>query len=340
MLVFISSLAVFLASIILAGAVKALPPAELRRQARSGKKGQTVSIYKLVSYGSSLDIFLGVLVISSFIGSILAAAEISWWLVVGVFLMSLLVWLKDPNGKSGKVSWSIAGYLAYPANWLLSVMNPIFRRLAMVSRRRPAYPHTRAYAKEDLLELLKHQAQQADNRIDESDLKIARAALTFGDKSTGSVMTPRRVAKMVSATEPIGPHLMDELHVSGQTSFPVVEDLVKTSSPEIIGTLYLKDIIGQPETGKVKDVMSRSVHYINESQTLREALSAILKTRSHLLIVVNNFEEFVGTLSLDEITKQIVGELPDDEFEHHDKLHLVAGRGPKTPDTSGKSVVK
>ena len=326
MLVFLSSLAIFLASIILAGAVKALPPAELKRQARADKRGKSASIYKLVSYGPSLDVFLGLLVIASLIGSVLAAYAISWWLVAVVFVLSLLVWLKDPNGKSGKVHWSLAGYLAYPADWLLVIMDPLFRRLRMVSRSKPKRPHTRAYEKEDLLALIKRQGAQADNRISHSDLQTALAALSFDDKAVGSVMTPRRKVKMVEAGEPIGPHLMDELHVSGQTSYPVVKGSLKSSSLELVGTLYLRDIVGVEERGKVSDLMKKPVCYINERQPLGGALSAFAKTKSHLLVVVNNFEEIVGTLSFEDILSVLLGELPDDGFENYDNPHAVAGR--------------
>ena len=323
---FLSSLAIFLASIILAGAVKALPPAELKRQARADKRGKSASIYKLVSYGPSLDVFLGLLVIASLIGSVLAAYAISWWLVAVVFVLSLLVWLKDPNGKSGKVHWSLAGYLAYPADWLLVIMDPLFRRLRMVSRSKPKRPHTRAYEKEDLLALIKRQGAQADNRISHSDLQTALAALSFDDKAVGSVMTPRRKVKMVEAGEPIGPHLMDELHASGQISFPVVKGSVKSSSPDIIGALYLRDIIGVEHGGKVSDFAKRPAVYVNEKQTLRQALSAFAKTRQHLLLVVNNFEEIVGILTFEDILNQLIGELPDEGFENYDNPHAVAGR--------------
>jgi len=340
MLVFISSLAVFLASIVLAGAVKALPPAELKRQARAGKKGQAASIYKLVSYGSSLDIFLGLLVISSFIGSVLAAAEISWWLVVGVFIVSLLVWLKDPNGKTNKVSWSLAGYLAYPADWILTILNPIFRRLAMVSRRpRPVRRHTGAYDKEDLIEYFNDQSRQADNRIDETDLQTARLALTFGEKTVGGAMTPKRKVKFVAAGDSIGPHLMDELHASGFSEFPVQKGPAKTPDSQIIGVLHLLDLVSHPDTGKVKDLARSEVCYINEAQTLREALGVFLKVHQHLLIVVNNFEEVVGVLSLNDVVKQLFAEVPDDEFENYDSLRAVAGREAGKSAVAGDEVV-
>ena len=197
----------------------------------------------------------------------------------------------------------------------------------MVSRRpKPPHPHTRAYEKEDLVTLIKRQGTQADNRISRADLQTALGALSFGDKTVGSVMTPRRKVKMVEAGEPIGPHLMDELHVSGQTSYPVVKGSLKSSSLELVGTLYLRDIVGVEERGKVSDLMKKPVCYINERQPLGGALSAFAKTKSHLLVVVNNFEEIVGTLSFEDILSVLLGELPDDGFENYDNPHAVAGR--------------
>lgn len=331
MLVFIASLAVFLASIALAAAVKALPPAELKRQARADKKSSSASIYKLVSYGASLDLLLGALVISSFIGSILAAAEISWWLVAGVFIASLLVWLKDPNGKNGRIHWTLAGYIAYPADWLLRLLHPILRRLAMVSRKpRRTRPHTRAYQKEDLLDLLKLQATQPDNRISDADLKMARRALNFDDKTVGQIMTPKRKVKFVAAADAIGPHLMDELHASGSRLFPVVKDSAsagqRTANPEIIGTLHLNDLVDHSHTGKVKDIAQGKVFFINETQSLREALGIAIQSGQRLLIVVNNFEEIVGVLSLEDILRQLVGNISGDDFGRYDDVKVAAGQ--------------
>ena len=71
--------------------------------------------------------------------------------------------------------------------------------------------------------------------------------------------------------------------------------------------------------------MRSRIFYINEAQSLREALAAFVKTRAHLLIVVNNFEEIVGTLTVEQLAEQILGHKITSEFERYDDLTSVAG---------------
>jgi magnesium and cobalt transporter len=137
-------------------------------------------------------------------------------------------------------------------------------------------------------------------------------------------MTPRRAIKFVAATESIGPLLMDELHKSGHSRFPVTKNVSKAASPDLVGTLYLKDVIGHEGGGKVKDLARKDVYYINEDSNLRQALSAFLKTHHHLLIVVNNFEEIAGVLSIEDVMEQIIGQPITDEFDNYEDLRAVA----------------
>jgi putative hemolysin len=129
---------------------------------------------------------------------------------------------------------------------------------------------------------------------------------------------------MVSQDETIGPMLMDELHKTGFSRFPVTKGSPKSTTPEITGTLYLKDIIGFENKASVKDLMEKGAHFINETQSLRQALDGFLKSRRHLFIVVNNFEETVGSLSLEDVLEQATGTKIADEFDQHEDLRAVA----------------
>jgi CBS domain containing-hemolysin-like protein len=164
------------------------------------------------------------------------------------------------------------------------------------------------YEKEDLVEFLKNQARQADNRITQSDLRTANYALAFADKTVGQIMTPKNKIKWVAGSDPIGPMVMDELHKSGQTRFPVVKEASKSANPDVIGVLYLNDLLDKLETnGRIRDIMHSGVSYINEAQTLNEAAETFLKSGQLLLVVLNNFDEVAGTISLEDVLGQVFG---------------------------------
>ena len=70
--------------------------------------------------------------------------------------------------------------------------------------------------------------------------------------------------------------------------------------------------------------MRPEVYFINEHQTLDHALRAFIKVRHHMFIVVNEFEDVVGVLSIEDVLEQIIGHQIVDEFDKFDDLREVA----------------
>lgn len=301
-----------------------LPALELKRRARTGDK-RAGALHRVAAYGQSLDVLLWLIGTTAGLVLFIWSARTSWWLAAVAIIITawLMTWARLPAG-----GWAgrLAMFAAPAYGVILSFIDPLLRPAGRIF---PSHisPHTGLYEKRDLLELLGAQNKQPDNRLPESDLKIAYNALTFGDKTVGKVMTPRTKVKMVGLNDSIGPLLMDELHKSGFSRFPVVKDSAKAASPQIVGTLYLNNLIGYDGNGKVKDLARKEVFFINEDSTLRLALSAFLKTHHHLLIVVNSFEEMVGVLTLEDVLEQILGKQIADEFDNYADLRAVAAHG-------------
>jgi CBS domain containing-hemolysin-like protein len=316
---------IFSTSVLLDKASRTVSIKELKRRARGSKDNNTSAIYKLASLGGSLSIFLWLL--GGVSGSILfvrIALNSAALAVLAILIASWIVLSKRPLNTGGWF-WKLAAIISIPVYKIVSFMHPLLIRLAkFVSRLRPVQIHTGLYDKDDLLDLINIQNHQIDNRIPEEDLKIAFGALTFGDKLVRDFMTPRREIKFTVATDAVGPLLMDELHASGFSRFPVVDAPTKEANPQIVGTLYLKDLLEHTDKGRVKDVMRKGAYYINESQNLRDALHGFLKSQRHLLVVVNNFEEISGIISLEDVMEQVLGVKVLDEFDHYENPRAVA----------------
>lgn len=306
-----------------------MPLHELRRRARSNSDKQAQALYKLLAFQSSLKIFIWL--VGTISGSVLLIflAHISGWLVLA-FVLSISWLLFDDrfSVSPGGWLWRISSFVAPVILPVVNFLQPLFGRAPGHLGRPTA--HSGVYEKEDLLELLHHQSGQIDNRIPEIQLKAARGALSFGDKTVLSIMTPRKKVVWVNGADSIGPKLMDDLHKTGFIRFPVIAGGSKPTNPEVIGSLYLTDLLKHLEkSGKVQDIMKKDAHFINESDSLLQALDGFLKAGQHLLIVVNNFEEVVGALTLDDVLSQILGQKISDEFDRYDDLRSVAGHEPK-----------
>jgi CBS domain containing-hemolysin-like protein len=313
-LIFVLLTILFLSCLLLDKAYKTINVKELRRRARSGKNSSTAKIYKLVALGSSLRTFLWLVGGLSAVVLLIMLADFSVPITIIVFLLGAWMTLSNNGLKTDGFLWKTAANLSIPTFKVVNFLHPFLSRFSKsVSDLKPVTMHTGLYDKEDLLDLLSSQNHQVDNRIPESDLKIALGALTFGDQLVRDVMTPRRAVKLVAASDTIGPLLMDELHKTGYSRFPVVKAPTKEANPEIIGTLYAKEVMAHQSGGKVSDVMKKGVGFINENQTLREALPQFLKTQHHLLVVVNDFNEIAGVISMEDVMEQILGQKLADE---------------------------
>ena len=316
----------------------AISPRELKRRARSGDE-LAAGLYKAAGYGHSLRAILWILVGLS--GAAFFVAVTLWLPILAALLVSLLViWLSFvwlPSSRVTRFSNLVARYLAPILAWLLNYLHPLFDWLVnRIRRYRPLRIHTGLYDIDDLLQLIDQQQVQADNRIDKLELDIARHALRFGRLSIHDIQTPKRVVKMVKADEPVGPVLMTELHASGHSRFPVYEG----KKDNIVGVLYLRDLISAKHIGTVRTIMQPTVCYVHEEQPLADALQAVLRTHQQLFMVVNSFEEYVGVLSLEDILEQVIGKPIIDEFDQYQDLRAVAAREAKAEHATHTEVIE
>lgn len=299
-----------------------VPVKELKRRATKGDE-MARGLHRAVSYGVSLDIVLWLIIGLSSAGFFVAlTTSLPAWLALfgcAALLWVAFAWL--PNSRVTSWSEKMAKVVAPGLAWVLERLYPLLSKIGAFAQKHSRITvHSGIYQKEDLVELLDKQAHQPDNRMSAYELGIVKSALSFSDKLIRDIMTPKRVVKMVKADEAIGPLLMDELHKSGFSRFPVLGD----EPDEIIGTLYIRDLVKAKTGGTVKNTMKKSVFYVNEEKPLQHALQAFLRTKHHLFIVVNGFEEVVGIITIEDVLEQVLGKQIVDEFDKYEDLRAVA----------------
>lgn len=305
-----------------------VPAKELKRLARSGDD-VAVLLYRAAAYGMSLRVLLGTgFIVLAALALVCLVSALGTWLAVLLLLVVLGVgsFVFVPVSEFTKSSLWLAKTAAPGVSWLLERLHPIFDFIArFIRRHRHLSVHTGLYEKTDIVELLERQKGQADSRISESEVALLQHALLFGDRQVVDAMVPKRVVTMVSAKENIGPVLMDELARSGHSRFPVYGG----KKDNIVGILYLHDLIGTKKTGTVESVMSHKLTFVHEDFTLYQALQAFLKTKHHLFLVVNSFEELVGIITIEDVLEQMIGKPIVDEFDRYDDLRAVAATAAK-----------
>jgi CBS domain containing-hemolysin-like protein len=190
----------------------------------------------------------------------------------------------------------------------------------------PETPETELHSRDELQHLVTHAPH---NILTNDERKFILSGLEFAHHEVRDVMTPRSMIDAINKTEVLGPLVLDDLHKKGHSRFPVIE----TDVDHVVGVLHLRDVLridtGRKHTAKVETAMEQVVYYINERQTLDHALAAFIKTHHHLFIVVNEFRETVGLLTLEDVIESLIGKEIVDEFDTHDDLRVVAARSPQ-----------
>lgn len=295
---------------------------ELKRKAQLGNKDAR-AVYPIRAYGHQLmvSLLIGNIVANATIVAILMSRMHGFYAVILTTIAVVLFGEILPMIYIRKHSLTVAARLSGVLKYLLLGFTPIAKPLGTMLDKQFGDEGSSVYSKEELYKILEKHTSSEFSDIEADEVEIVRHALEFGDKQVREVMTPRRVVTAVEVDDVIGPILIDELHKTGHSRFPVFGEKKRQS---FVGTLYLHDLVNGKRSGKVRDVMRKNVYYVHEQQSLDHALRAFLRTNHHLFIVVNSFEEFVGVVSFEDIIEQIIGKQVVDEFDQHEDMRAVA----------------
>lgn len=304
-----------------------VPLRELKRRAENHDPLAT-KLYPAASYESSLQGLLwGFIIVTSASGVILLSRVAPVWLsaiAVPLLIWAVYSWL--PSTRTTAVGTELTKIVNPIIVWILNHTHAaIDRPTSAVANRYVTDEHTRLYERDDLLDLIEQQQNQHDSRFTDSELEIAKRALSFSDYSVGEIMTPKKLVKSVSVDNVVGPVLIDELHKSNQDYILVRE----SPKGDFIGTLAYKSL-GLHSSGKVQEYMSPDIYYVHENDNLGEALQTFFATNRPLFVVLNNAEEYIGVVSISSILRQLLGHMPGEDFEQYGDPTAVVARHKKT----------
>ncbi|MEO5499523.1 MAG: CBS domain-containing protein [Candidatus Saccharimonadales bacterium] len=174
-------------------------------------------------------------------------------------------------------------------------------------------------------EELQNIVERSAGVLTKDQLARLQASLTLDNHVVEDIMTPVSVVDTADAKDALGPLVIDDLHKTGHSRFPVIDNDIH----HIVGILYLHDVISLKSDKKtVREAMDSRVHYIHESHSLERALHGFLKTHRHLFVVVNDYRETVGVLTLEDVLETLLGKKIVDEFDRYEDLRAVAESNP------------
>lgn len=196
--------------------------------------------------------------------------------------------------------------------WLLDVIYvlfwPLARPVSKLLNRWIGSEPPQLYTHHELEQLIHEHAVHSDSPVDFDESRIAAGALHFSKKTAGDIATPLDEVLTVALDDELDATLVAQLKHAGHSRVPV------RSGDELVGLLYLKDLVGQELPLPISQAYRDKIHDIDARSHLDTVLSRFIQTRSHLFVVMNEERE-VGIVTLEDIIEEIIRREIEDEFD-------------------------
>lgn len=168
-------------------------------------------------------------------------------------------------------------------------------------------PDTRA----ELIETLADAEQRS--LIEPESRAMLEGVLRMADKTAGDVMVAAPRMDLLAIDAPYD-ELLAAVIGTGHSRFPVYEG----QRENIIGTLMAKDLLKLQRAPELNlRTLLRPAVFVPESKNLNELLREFRSNRNHLAIVIDEFGNTAGLITIEDVLEEIVGEI-EDEFDDAD----------------------
>ncbi len=144
--------------------------------------------------------------------------------------------------------------------------------------------------------------------------EILRNLIDLDRRTVSEVMTPRSNIVAIPENTTIGDALLLCRH-SGFSRIPVYSDNLE----HITGILHLKELLTAPDPSLLVTTIARKPYFVPEVKRLTPLLDELRRKNSHIAIVVDEFGQTAGLVTLEDILEAIFGEISD-EFDFADEL--------------------
>ncbi len=147
----------------------------------------------------------------------------------------------------------------------------------------------------------------------DNEIRLFQNALDFADLRVRDAMTPRVDIEAVDIDNVTIEELTERF---AQTKYSRLF-VWRGSIDNIIGYVNSKSLFRSPSS--VGSVM-KGVSYVPETMPLNDMLQSLIKHKSNIAVVIDEFGGTAGVISLEDVLEQIFGEIEDE----HDEPEMIA----------------
>ncbi|MBI4454906.1 MAG: HlyC/CorC family transporter [Acidobacteria bacterium] len=169
--------------------------------------------------------------------------------------------------------------------------------------------------------------------LEEHDSEMIQSVVEFGDTLVREVMTPR--TEMVTISQDAFLQELKTLMVTSKHSrIPVYAD----TPEQVVGVVSVRQLLAEYSSGTAQNSIRSlliPIMFTPESKRVRELLKEMQLAGDYMAIVVNEYGEVAGLVTIEDLVEEIVGEIRDEDEQKQEDivcegLHKYVLRGKVT----------
>ena len=328
-------------------ALTAASRGKLRAQADKGSAGAERAL-KVTEDGEKL---IGAILLGNNVANILSASLATALLsrlfgangvAIATLVMTTLVLIFAevlPKTYAITAPETAAARVARPIGWLIAALSPIVALVRLLVRAILMLFGVRTDPDSHVLSLREEivgalSLGHSEGTMQKEDRDRLLGALDLSDRTVEEIMTHRSKIAMIDADAPPD-RVLSEVLASPHTRLP----LYRGERENIVGIIHAKDLLRATERflrsgdGKLDSVsdldilsVAKKPYFVPETTPLDEQMREFLKRRTHFALVVDEYGDLRGLITLEDIIEEIVGEITD-EFDIDAEHPLKRGEG-------------
>jgi len=152
-----------------------------------------------------------------------------------------------------------------------------------------------------------------EGSVVKDDRNMLGGILDLRELEVSDLMVHRTAMNMIDLDQP-SEKIVGQVLNSNFTRIPIYKD----ETDNIVGILHAKDLLralhkegSSPKTLDIKSLCSKP-WFVPEATSITDQLNAFLKRKSHFALVIDEYGELMGLITLEDIIEEIVGEIEDE----------------------------
>jgi CBS domain containing-hemolysin-like protein len=224
-----------------------------------------------------------------------------------MLVVSFVVVGVAPRTIGRQHAYTVGRYAAPLVRWLGRVLGPLARVLILIGN---AFTPGRGFREGPFATTveLRELVDLAEQRgvVEHGERDMIHSVFALGDTIVREVMVPRTEMVWIEKHKTVRQALA-LFQRSGFSRLAVIAENVD----DVVGVLYLKDVVRVDESVEVDELM-RPAAFVPEFKPIDDLLREMQAARSHIAVVVDEYGGTAGLVTIEDILEEIVGEITDE----------------------------